>query len=81
LLPPHKMVIIMKKLFPCFTDKMDYLFKDIVASLGQLPFEQRSFLFDGEDDTDMEWVLSIAGYITMEYIKYSFDYDIRFNGF
>ena len=64
----------MHKLFTCFTDKMDYLFKDVVASLGQLPLEQRSFLFDGEDDVDMEWVLGMAGYITMEYIKYSFDY-------
>ena len=64
----------MQKLFPHFTDKMDYLFKDIIASLAHLPLEQRSFLFGCKDDEDMEWVLGMAGYISMEYIKYSYDY-------
>lgn len=64
----------MQKLSSHFTDKMDYLFKDIVESLGHLPMEQRSFLFGYEDEEDMDWVLIMAGYITMEYIKYSFDY-------
>lgn len=64
----------MQKFSSQFTDKMDYLFKDIIASLGHLPMEQRGFLFGYEGEEDMEWVLGMAGYITMEYIKYSFDY-------
>ena len=40
----------MQKLSSHFTDKMDYLFKDIVDSLGHLPMEQRSFLFGYEDE-------------------------------
>ena len=65
----------MSKHFPEFTDKMEYLFMDIVASLGQLPFEQRGYLFGFDDEEDMEWVRDMACYITMEYIKYAFDYD------
>ena len=54
---------------------MEYLFLGIVASLGQLPVEQRAFLFGPPDEVDMEWVFRTACYITMEYIKYAFDYD------
>lgn len=64
----------MQKFSSHFTDKMDYLFKDIIASLGHLPMEQRGFLFGYEGEEDMEWVLGMAGYITMEYIKCAFDY-------
>lgn len=64
----------MQKFSSHFTNKMDYLFRDIIASLGHLPMEQRGFLFGYEDEEDMDWVLAMAGYITMEYIKYSFDY-------
>ena len=64
----------MPKQFPFLTDKMEYLFLDIVASLGQLPVEQRTFLFGPPDEEDMEWVFGTACYITMEYIKYAFDY-------
>ncbi len=65
----------MPKQFPSLTDKMEYLLNDIIASLGQLPVEQRVFLFGPPDEEDMEWVLGTACYITMEYIKYAFDYD------
>ena len=65
----------MPKQFPLLTDKMEYLLKDIIASLGQLPVEQRVFLFGPSDAEDMEWVLGTAFYITLEYIKYAFDYD------
>lgn len=64
----------MQKISSHFTDRMDYLFRDIIASLGHLPTEQRGFLFGYEDEVDMEWVLGMAGYIIMEYIKYSYDY-------
>ena len=63
----------MAKHFPEFTDKMEYLFTDIVASLGQLPLDQRGYLFG--DEEDMRGVLMMACYITLEYIKYAFDYD------
>lgn len=65
----------MPKQFPLLTDKMEYLLKDIIASLGQLPVEQRVFLFGPPGEEDMEWVLGTARYIIMEYIKYAFDYD------
>lgn len=65
----------MPKLFPMLTDKMDYLLRDIVASLGQLPVEQRAYLFGLADEEDMEWVLGTACYIALEYIKYAYDYD------
>lgn len=65
----------MSKNFPEFTDKMEYLFADIIGSLGQLPIEQRGYLFGYEDEEDMEWIMGMACYITMEYIKYAFDYD------
>lgn len=59
----------------CLSEKMNYLFMDIIGSLGRLPVEQRGFLFGFEDDVDMDWVHNMACYITMEYIKYSFDYN------
>lgn len=65
----------MPKMFPMLTYKMEYLLKDIIASLGQLPVEQRTFLFGLADEEDMEWVLGTACYIALEYIKYAYDYD------
>lgn len=65
----------MSKQFQLLTEKMRYLFGDIVGSLGQLPLEQRAFLFGFPDEEDMDWLFLTARYITMEYIKYAFDYD------
>ncbi len=62
------------ELFSVMTEKMNMLFMDIIASLGQLPLEQREFIFGYEGEEDMTWVLAVAEYITFEYIKYSFDY-------
>jgi len=64
----------MPKLFPLLTDKMEYLLKEIIASLGQLPEEQRVFLFGPSDAEDMERVLGTACYIALECIKYAFDF-------
>lgn len=66
-------MIKVKKLFPEMTDKMKMLFMDIIASLGQLPDEIRYYLFDDGDGPDMEWVVGVAGYIALEYIKNAFD--------
>ncbi len=64
----------MAKIISVFTDKMEYLYTDIIASLRQLPLEQREYIFGYEDEEDMEWVMRMASYITVEYIKYAFDY-------
>ncbi len=61
------------KLFPILTEKMDMLLKDIIAALGQLPEEQRSYIFGVDDEEDMDWVLAVANIIALEFIKYSFD--------
>lgn len=58
-----------------FSKNMTRLIMDIVASLGQIPEEQREYLFGLEGDEDMDFVFMFACYITMEYIKYSFDYN------
>ena len=63
----------MENLFLEMTDKMNMLFSDIITSLLQLPDEIRYFLFDDGDGPDIEWVVGIAGYITLEYIKYAYD--------
>ncbi|MBQ1331919.1 MAG: hypothetical protein IIY36_03215, partial [Lachnospiraceae bacterium] len=57
------------------TKKMEMLFMDIVTSLGQLPLEQRGYIFGFDEEEDMDWLLGVAGYIVLEFIKYSFDYD------
>ena len=57
------------------TKKMQDLYIDIIGSLGQLPEEQRVFLFGAEGEEDWDWITAIADYITLEYIKYSFDKD------
>ena len=63
------------KIFPVMTDKMDLLFRDIMASLGQLPLEQRGYIFGYDDEVDMDWVINVANFIALECIKYSFDHD------
>ncbi len=65
----------MAKHFYDYTENMTHLMSDIIASLGQLPIEQREYLFGDEDDEDMDFMFLVACYITMEFIKYSFDYD------
>ncbi len=64
----------MSKHIPEFTNKMEVLFTDIITSLCQLPLEQRGYLFGYDGEEDMEAIIDMACYITMEYIKYSFDY-------
>ena len=65
----------MKSAFPMLTEKMQMLFGDIIASLGQLPDEMREYLFGEYGEEDMAWVLGVAKYIVLEYIKYSYDHD------
>jgi len=62
------------KLLPELTDKMDMLYRDIYASLGQLPVEQKSYLFGFDGYEDYDCIDMVAGYITLEFIKYSYDY-------
>jgi len=64
----------MIKLFPELTDKMQMLYMDIFASLGQLPMEQRGYIFGFDGEEDYDWVHAVACYITLEFIKYSYDY-------
>ena len=64
----------MKKLFPELTDKMQMLYMDIIASLGQLPLEQRGFIFGFDGEEDYDWIHAVACYIILEFIKYSYDY-------
>ena len=57
------------------TRKMQLLYEDIIASLGQLPIEKRIYIFGDDSNVDMSWVIAVANYITLEFIKYSYDYD------
>ncbi|MBO4531358.1 MAG: hypothetical protein J5767_12060 [Paludibacteraceae bacterium] len=57
------------------TDKMRMLFKDVVGALGQLPEEQRGYIFGFDGEEDMEWVWGVACYIVLEFIKYSYDHN------
>ena len=58
----------MKKLFPELTDKMQMLYMDIIASLGQLPLEQRGFIFGFDGEEDYDWIHAVACYIILEFI-------------
>lgn len=60
--------------YPDFTPKMLDLYLDVVASLGQLPDDKRIYLFGVPYEEDMEWVLNVANYIVLEFIKYSYDF-------
>ena len=64
----------MKSSFFMMTDKMQMLFMDIVASLGQLPEEQKGYIFGYEEEEDYNWIHAVACSIALEFIKYSFDY-------
>lgn len=64
----------MASVFPEMTEKMKMLYMDIIASLGTLPPEKKIYIFGDDDNVDMEWVVSVANYITLEFIKYSYDY-------
>ena len=55
------------------TPKMNQLYYDVVASLGQLPPEQKEFIFGKPGEENMDLVKIVADYITFEYIKYSYD--------
>ena len=57
------------------TSKMQMLYADIIASLGQLPLEKRIYVFGDDENVDMDWVIAVANYITLEFIKYSYDYN------
>ena len=53
---------------------MKMLQMDVIGALGNLPEEQRCFLFGNPGyDEGMAWVLTVANYIVLEFIKYSFD--------
>jgi len=55
------------------TENMQRLFQDIIASLGQIPEDQKIFIFGEPGEEDMECVFSVAQHITLEFIKYAFD--------
>ena len=59
---------------PEMTKKMQMLYMDIIASLGQLPSEMKEFIFGLNTEEDMNIVITVANYITLEFIKYSYDY-------
>ncbi len=63
------------KYFPEMNDNMKKIFWDIAFSFQKLPEEQIEFIFGTDEDMDMQWVFGVACYITLEYIKYSFDHD------
>ena len=60
--------------FPEMTEKMQMLYMGMIASLGTLPPEKKIYIFGDDDNVDMEWVVAVANYITLEFIKYSYDY-------
>lgn len=59
---------------PKLTEKMQSVYTDIIASLGQLPMGRKEYLF-GADEEDLELVIAVANCITLEFIKYSYDYN------
>ncbi len=62
-------------IFSVLTEKMQMLYLDIVASLGQLPEEQKGYIFGYEGEEDYDWIHAVASYIALEFIKYSYDYE------
>ena len=44
------------KMFPEMTEKMNMLLMDIIAALGQLPVEQRGYIFGFEGEEDMRFI-------------------------
>ena len=57
-----------------FTPKMQMLYMDIIASLGQsIDPVVRDYIFGVGPELDLDWVMMVANYITLELIKYSYD--------
>lgn len=56
------------------TAEMQILYRNIVGSLGLLPPELKEFIFGAEGEEDIEWIVAVADYIVLEFIKYSYDY-------
>ncbi len=65
----------MASIFPEMTDKMQDLYMDIVEALRQMPPERKVFIFGIDEDEDLDWIMAVANYITLEFIKYSYDYN------
>lgn len=61
----------MEKEFAMMTEKMQDLYMDIVASLGQLPIERKGYIFGFEGEIDFDWINMVTDHIVLEYIKYS----------
>ena len=57
------------------TEKMQQLYLDIIASLGKLPTEIKEYIFGSDEDEDMDWIIAVANYITLEFIKYSYNHE------
>ena len=64
----------MASIIPEMTEKMQYLYTDVMESLLQMPCEQRAYIFGVGEDEDPDWIIGLTNYIVLEYIKYSFDY-------
>lgn len=56
------------------TDNMRRLYMDIMASVKNIPYEAYVYMFGEEGNEDIEWIIGFVNYITLEYIKYSYDY-------
>ncbi len=64
----------MASVFPEMTETMQTLYMDVIASLGKLPPEKKIYIFGDDNNEDIDWVIAVANYITLEFIKYSYDY-------
>ncbi len=53
---------------PEMTEKMQMLYTDIVGSIGQLPPGKKVYIFGDDNNADIEWVIAVANYITLEFI-------------
>ncbi len=56
------------------TKKMEMLIADIYGLMGNLPPEQRGYIFGYNDEVDMNWVHTVVGHLALEFIKYAYDY-------
>ncbi len=64
----------MKNSYKSLTENMQKFLMDIVVSLGQLPIEQKGYIFGYEGEEDFDLIHAVACYIALEYIKYSYDF-------
>ena len=60
--------------FSIMTEKMQMLYKDVFTSLGQLPDDQKGYVFGYEGEEDYDWINAVTCHIVLEFIKYSYDY-------